>query len=645
MLSKEDLRNKRLAALGQEVPSNVATTVNSTKSDYSGSLPVEPVAADNEDEDLRVALMMSLENNDDRSSSPASIDLGQFHAIMWGPTSTYEDQQRWTSQGIHFKKDEIQLHSNHPSTNKEDIRTENGDDNNLKWGLVQQFGGPCGVLAVLQAEILCILLFGDDPQQIKGGSPMGTYKRYCKGDDANKPNNLQIVEKLHNLTDDVLDQALAQSMATLLARAAIAGYDNDVDGRRADNGSYSLKIIIPKKVGDLLSNDMNVTVIHAPVSSDATGTTAQQSLSMQAMRYLLSDNCAALKHFKQAGGVLLFTWSMVETRGYEKLKEDFDSPFDTTLTSHFGHTTQELLNLALTGCAVSNPFNGTINLGEGMVCRGVGRRNKVGYLSQLEKLRYCQVGGYLKCPIFPVWVVGSESHFSVLFGVDGSSQASSRTQDLFETCKNAWQEHDSNQGFIPMHDLNHVLKKLKLDLQQGELEALTAALEVPNSGIILWDDFWKKISRLMSGAALESVLGENTSNGVNTLVKSDEELARELQAQWNSGNDAALVSAMTSSQPASSPAGKKAVATESESCSILGDKFPLYYYNGLRGGNMQGFLLTNLTPEEAVGASISLENMQNSSGTDKSRGLEDVVRTRWPTCQLDWLGLAVPFID
>merc|ERR1719223_666684 len=150
--------------------------------------------------------MMSLENNDDRSSSPASIDLGQFHAIMWGPTSTYEDQQRWTSQGIHFKKDEIQLHSDHPSTNKEDIRTENGDDINLKWGLVQQFGGPCGVLAVLQAEILCILLFGDDPQQIKGGSPMGTYKRYCKGGDANKPNNLQIVEKLHNLTDDVLDQ-------------------------------------------------------------------------------------------------------------------------------------------------------------------------------------------------------------------------------------------------------------------------------------------------------------------------------------------------------------------------------------------------------------------------------------------------------
>ena len=49
--------------------------------------------------------------------------------------------------------------------------------------------------------------------------------------------------------------------------------------------------------------------------------------------------------------------------------------------------------------------------------------------------------------------------------------------------------------------------------------------------------------------------------------------------------------------------------------------------------------------QEAVGASISLENMQNSSGTDKSRGLEDVVRTRWPTCQLDWLGLAVPFID
>lgn len=38
----------------------------------------------------------------------------------------------------------------------------------------------------------------------------------------------------------------------------------------------------------------------------------------------------------------------------------------------------------------------------------------------------------------------------------------------------------------------------------------------------------------MSGAAIESVLGENRRTSVSSFVKSDEELARELHAQWNS---------------------------------------------------------------------------------------------------------------
>ena len=49
-------------------------------------------------------------------------------------------------------------------------------------------------------------------------------------------------------------------------------------------------------------------------------------------------------------------------------------------------------------------------------CHGIQARPAVGYLSALEALRYCEVGGYYKTPRFPIWVVGSTSHFSVLFG-------------------------------------------------------------------------------------------------------------------------------------------------------------------------------------------------------------------------------------
>ena len=42
-------------------------------------------------------------------------------------------------------------------------------------------------------------------------------------------------------------------------------------------------------------------------------------------------------------------------------------------------------------------------------------------------------------------------------------------------------------------------------------QTLAAYLEVSGAGIILWDDFWKAASRLLTGASLESVLQANTS--------------------------------------------------------------------------------------------------------------------------------------
>ena len=57
-----------------------------------------------------------------------------------------------------------------------------------------------------------------------------------------------------------------------------------------------------------------------------------------------------------------------------------------------------------------------MTVSEELKCHGIQARPAIGYLSILESLRYCEVGGYYKSPLFPIWVVGSTSHFSVLFG-------------------------------------------------------------------------------------------------------------------------------------------------------------------------------------------------------------------------------------
>lgn len=98
----------------------------------------------------------------------------------------------------------------------------------------------------------------------------------------------------------------------------------------------------------------------------------------------------------------------------------------------------ELVNLLLTGTAVSNVFDGCQVFGAGagggagkaagtesggaaagegeeeLVIKGVMQRSGVGLLTLFEWYRYVEVGRFLKSPRLPVWVVCSESHFSVL---------------------------------------------------------------------------------------------------------------------------------------------------------------------------------------------------------------------------------------
>lgn len=92
-----------------------------------------------------------------------------------------------------------------------------------------------------------------------------------------------------------------------------------------------------------------------------------------------------------------------------------DDP-NTTMTSQFGHSSQELMNLLLTGRAVSNVFDNSMTISDSLMCHGIQSRSDIGYLTILESLRYCEVGGNYKSPSFPIWIVASTGHFSVLFG-------------------------------------------------------------------------------------------------------------------------------------------------------------------------------------------------------------------------------------
>ena len=102
---------------------------------------------------------------------------------------------------------------------------------------------------------------------------------------------------------------------------------------------------------------------------------------------------------------------------------------------------QELVNLCLIGCAVSNVFDNNLKCDE-LVLQGVKKQSKIGFLTlyeygggakvmtfmRLDKIFFFynnwpiilneQVGSCYKSPKLPIFVILSEDHFTVLFAKD-----------------------------------------------------------------------------------------------------------------------------------------------------------------------------------------------------------------------------------
>lgn len=174
-------------------------------------------------------------------------------------------------------------------------------------------------------------------------------------------------------------------------------------------------------------------------------------------------------------GILCFLYSLLLSRGLEMVEKDQGFENEPLIALPFGHAkydclsyshvwvtcplfSQALLNLVLCGLAVPNPWDGKKDMdgiGELHACmhcklthalthvlalsvlNGIPKRNAIGYLTLLESLRYTACGSYYKTPAYvsntmlhvpaiwvtcahvlcrwPIWVLASETHFSVLF--------------------------------------------------------------------------------------------------------------------------------------------------------------------------------------------------------------------------------------
>uniref|UniRef100_A0A3Q3XN65 Ubiquitin carboxyl-terminal hydrolase MINDY n=1 Tax=Mola mola TaxID=94237 RepID=A0A3Q3XN65_MOLML len=235
------------------------------------------------------------------------------------------------------------------------------ETHDLRYGFVQKKGGPCGVMASVQAFVLKKLLFessdGSDPSL----QPANATRRKC----------------------------LVQATADILWRAG------------------------EEKQATVTMYDHTFTYIYLPVCEMSKRLSTICLFALTCLPPPAQFETGAL-------GCILLTVSAVLSRSVEKVREDLDVPTTALIGAH-GYCTQELVNLLVHGRAVPNVFDNDMLLDSGKgnttVLKGIKGQCDVGLLSLFEHYNICKVGAYLKTPCYPIWLVCSESHFSVLFGL------------------------------------------------------------------------------------------------------------------------------------------------------------------------------------------------------------------------------------
>jgi hypothetical protein len=115
----------------------------------------------------------------------------------------------------------------------------------------------------------------------------------------------------------------------------------------------------------------------------------------------------------RGNGIIQFLMSVVLSRGFSNIRSDMDS-FSESLIGRHAYCTQDMVNLILYGKAISNLHDGDIDI-DGQILHGVHQRVEIGQLSLFEFYDNLKIGSNVKNPTFPIYVLCSESHYTVLF--------------------------------------------------------------------------------------------------------------------------------------------------------------------------------------------------------------------------------------
>jgi len=373
-------------------------------------------------------------------------EVAELMQLLFGDAPDPQDVERWLSIGFMFS----------PLQGTE-------------WGLWQRHGGPCGVFAAVQAFIVKHLLFGGVGGEAAVPEAVAQQR---------KDQPLAVAAEEEDMRGPLLAYALASvlyhatpsSSYTVCQVAPTAAADTDSPEAAASSS-------IAAAIASGGTSGLTITGCRVARAADA------QQLLEEGVDAWLAGPC----------GVLSFVCSVLLSRVCATVREDMDDP-QTPLIGRYGHCSQELVNLMLIGEAASNVFDGSRWLGDdpssGFLVKGVdGDRvgvPHVGFLSELEPMRYLCVGALYKHPEYPIWVLGSPTHYTLLFSARRSDSQLSEEAQFEQRVKKVFVDHAFDEGGLAMAT---TLGKMIEALGVNKDRLPQAETELVREEVILWDDF------------------------------------------------------------------------------------------------------------------------------------------------------------
>lgn len=353
-------------------------------------------------------------------------ELKEILHLVWGDTKGDGGTFTLWCQGFQFSEDESSA-------------------------LTQRFGGPCGVLAPVQAHIMKTLL----------SEAMG--------------------QNFKDLTSEKCKALLVQALCCILTKCKTTNYYIvTMKDRCKSQTGCSTSIASAEEESEAnnvcLDDELDSTTFHNQL-------VIIEMKDIEHVRQFYLDNCRLIE---SRYGVLVFLYAVLLTKGMQNILNELCDASESLIHAIYGHASQPLINLMLTGRAVPYVWDGDKNIG-GLALRGINQQSEIGFLTVMEQMQYCTVGSFYKSPRNPIWVLASETHLSVLFSPETKLVAAETPR---EAGIRVFQQFNSDgASFIESGHLQEVLKQLGLVCVPEYVEIMRKKLDPENLGIILLNAF------------------------------------------------------------------------------------------------------------------------------------------------------------